>query len=441
MMDEQGLGGAPLFVVPETRPDAQGLLLNDSVAEIRSWLAGLAADAQARQRVVLQTLSGAIDSAMARSIPIVSAAQAQVNAANQLQNDAVAAYRESARMLTGQVSDGTLLRGEVLARWHEYVGTTGITRAIDEKVSWVRDKISGLFRSNPTQGVDVSVAAGSGLEALLREAGDAAAERATAAWAAHPAGRQVLENNAGLRRSSDMYKLAVTQTIHDWQTDVLELVANAGKDKRKTARIAALGINGVGAALMLLIFANTGGLTGAEVGVAGGTTVVAQKLLESIFGDASVRALADQARDDLDERVQGMLAAELARFTTALEALGLDVNAAARINRAIEKVRAALETQEISASQPTYELSAGPVDNADPEFEEDEAPEITAVTQVPLSQPVDDGIYDAELVPNDDSDLSAAAAVEDGFDANAHLPYGPEGDVAGSSTLDEGDAA
>ncbi|MDR0836807.1 MAG: ATP-binding protein [Propionibacteriaceae bacterium] len=432
MMDEQGLDGAPLFVVPETVPDGSGLLPNESVVEIRTWLAGLAADAQVRQRVVLQTLSGAIDSSLQRSIPIVSAAQTQVNAANQLQNDAVAAYRETARTLSQQVSDGTLLRGEVLARWHDYVGTTSITRAIDEKVSWARDKIAGLFRSGPTPGVDVSAAASSGLEALLREAGDAAAERATAAWAAHPAGRQVLEGNAGLRRSSQTYQNAVSQAIHDWQNDVLELVADAGKDKRKAARIAALGINGVGAALMLLIFANTGGLTGAEVGVAGGTTVVAQRLLESIFGDASVRALAAQAREDLDERVQGMLAAELARFTAALEGLGLDVNAPARINRAIEKVRMALEAQEVSAelaaqaSQLPYELGMGPdavdpqLSSAEPQFEGEfetefasqgvHRPDITEVVQVPLSTGADDGIYDAELVTDDEVDEAQASA-------------------------------
>ena len=40
--------------------------------------------------------------------------------------------------------------------------------------------------------------------------------------------------------------------------------------KRSRARFYALGINGVGVALMIVVFAHTGGLVGAEIGVAGG---------------------------------------------------------------------------------------------------------------------------------------------------------------------------
>ena len=48
MLREQGLAGAPLFPVPETVLDAQGRLPDGDVARLRSWLAALARDAQAR---------------------------------------------------------------------------------------------------------------------------------------------------------------------------------------------------------------------------------------------------------------------------------------------------------------------------------------------------------------------------------------------------------
>ena len=51
----------------------------------------------------------------------------------------------------------------------------------------------------------------------------------------------------------------------------LSLVADEGMTKRSRARFLAFGVNGVGVALMILVFAHTGGLVGAEVGVAGGT--------------------------------------------------------------------------------------------------------------------------------------------------------------------------
>ena len=46
---------------------------------------------------------------------------------------------------------------------------------------------------------------------------------------------------------------------------------------------------------MVVVFAYTGGLTGAEAGIAGGTRAcVGQKLLEAVFGDQAVRRLADR---------------------------------------------------------------------------------------------------------------------------------------------------
>ena len=85
---------------------------------------------------------------------------------------------------------------------------------------------------------------------------------------------------------------------------------------------------------MLVIFAHTAGLTGAEVGVAGGSAVVAQRLLESIFGDDAVRRLAATAKESLDARVQGLMASELVRFTDALRRLGIGPELAGALRHA-----------------------------------------------------------------------------------------------------------
>ena len=50
---------------------------------------------------------------------------------------------------------------------------------------------------------------------------------------------------------------------------------------------------------MIVVFATTAGLTGLEIGVAGGTAVVGQKLLEAVFGEDAVRRLAQTARGGL----------------------------------------------------------------------------------------------------------------------------------------------
>ena len=87
--------------------------------------------------------------------------------------------------------------------------------------------------------------------------------------------------------------------MRDWQGDILQMVRDEGRDRRTTARIMAYGVNGLGVVLMLVTFASTAGITGAEVGIAGGTAVVGQKLLEAVFGDQAVRELARKAREQL----------------------------------------------------------------------------------------------------------------------------------------------
>ena len=335
MMTERGLASSPLFAVPETTTDADGLLPDAAVAPIRGWLAALAADQNTRARVVMQTLDGAIGSLTRQAPDIAQAVDDQLEALEQLRSDANASYQEAARTVNVQSADGTLLRGEVLARWHDFVGTGEFFRALEQKIGWLRDRIWAAIKGEPKGASDVAVAVESGLEALLREEGEEAAERAEAAWRANPAGRMLLDRaGADLRRVSEDYPSRAARAIRAWQGDVMELVSDEGSGRRTKARIAAFGVNGVGVALMLVAFAHTGGLVGAEVGVAGGTAVLAQRVLEAVFGDDAVRRLAKKAKDDLDARVEGLLAGELSRFHAALDAVGINPQVAERIRTA-----------------------------------------------------------------------------------------------------------
>ena len=103
-----------------------------------------------------------------------------------------------------------------------------------------------------------------------------------------------------------------------WQGEVFDLVREEGASKRTTARLASLGVNGAGLTVMIAVFASTGGLTGAEVVVAGGTSALGQKVLEAIFGDQAVRSLAARARERLMERVERLMAGEADRYRALL---------------------------------------------------------------------------------------------------------------------------
>ena len=397
LMTERGLAEAPLFAVPETLVDHLGLLPDAAVAPIRTYLATLSADKDAKERVVRRTLDGAIASLVARAPEVAAAVDNQVAAVDLLREDAEKSFAEAVRTVRVQSADGTLLRGEVLSRWHDYVGTGDLMRSLDQKVSRLRDRVVGFLAGHSQRAEQVGVAAGSGLEALISAEGAAANERAVSAWQAHPAGRQVLADHPELAGPSSELPALVARTIRDWQSDVLELVGQEGAGKRTTARIAAYSVNGVGAALMLLIFFNTGGITGAEGGVAAGTVVLAQRLLESVFGDEAVRRLAETAKQDLDARVEGLMASELARFTAVLDRLPIDAQRAEEICQAVAQVSRDRQIdaagQVVAAQADLPELSSG----ATTAIASDATRvELTTVSPSPTAE-----VVEAELVPDE----------------------------------------
>jgi len=100
-------------------------------------------------------------------------------------------------------------------------------------------------------------------------------------------------------------------------------------------------VNSVGSALMLVLFAQTGGLTGGEVAIGAGTAGVSQTLLTALFGEQAVRELATEAQRMLLDRVRAMLGTDADRFrlrldSTVTEAVAVDhlVQALDRFERA-----------------------------------------------------------------------------------------------------------
>ena len=324
MMASRGLKDSPLFAVPERQPSADGLLPADAVADVRGWLDTLAADSEARSAVVRQTLEGAIRTVARRAHEVADAASEQAVAAERLRRDVDTAYDEVGKQVHHALSDGTMLRGEVLARWQEFVGTGELLKSLEDRVGWLRDKLVNAIKGKPQQAERVTVALESGLENLLLEHAESAAERAAASWqSVEPGQRLLAECDHDLSRASRDFRRRAERTVRDWQAEVLEMVRTEGADKRTSARFLAYGVNGLGVALMVVVFAHTGGaLVGAEAGVAGGSAVLGQKLLEAVFGDQAVRSLAERARADLERRVDELVETERARYLAVLARAG-----------------------------------------------------------------------------------------------------------------------
>jgi Dynamin family len=321
MLRERGLRSSPLFVIPETATDVDGLLAPEVVRPVRSWLVALARDAAARQVVVRRTLNGALASLRPRTDALQGAAEAQDDALAGLRLGVGTAYAQALRRIDEGLSDGTLLRGEVLARWQELIGTGELLRTLEQHVGRIRDRVVAALRGRPAPEVELGEALQSGAEALVTAQARAAADDAVQRWRAVSGGPALAAAHPQLARPAEGVEERVSRSVRDWQAYVLDLVRNEGSDRRTTARVLSYGVNGLGVLLMLVVFSQTAGLTGAEVGIAGGTAVLAQRLLEAVFGDQAVRTLAAKARKDLIRRSNEVLGQDRARFEAVLDGL------------------------------------------------------------------------------------------------------------------------
>lgn len=372
MLDEAGIHAVLIHTVTEQPRDESGMLAPVSLAPLTLWIRELGADAPARAAIARQTLAGAVDT-LAGNLQVLAAEQARQQAAHQsLATIAAEEYEDALTTIDGALSDGSLLRGEVLSRWHDFVGTGDFFRSLDSTIGRLRDRVGSALRGQPAAAQKVEDALESGIHAVVLDAAARASENTRTRWRASRAGRSLLarldapqatsavpEQNAEakgeVQSAEDIFSAAVAEQIRLWQGSVLEMIREEGADKRKRARFLSLGVNAAAVMLMVAAFSLTGGITGIEAGIAGGSGVVGTKLLESIFGEDAVRRMATRARTDLLERMADLLTEHAQPFTAVLEETDPQADAE-DIHRAAEQVQAI--AAEMSAQSQTTQRQA-----------------------------------------------------------------------------------
>ena len=394
MLNEAGIHAVLIHTVTEQPRDESGMLAPVSLAPLTLWIRELGADAPARAAIARQTLAGAVET-LAGNLQVLAAEQARQQAAHQsLATIAAEEYEDALTTIDGALSDGSLLRGEVLSRWHDFVGTGDFFRSLDSTIGRLRDRVGSALRGQPAAAQKVEDALESGIHAVVLDAAARASENTRTRWRASRAGRSLLarldapqavsvapqtasaapEQNAGIngeakgnkakgdeaksevQSAEDIFSAAVAEQIRLWQGSVLEMIREEGADKRKRARFFSLGVNAAAVMLMVAAFSLTGGITGIEAGIAGGSGVVGTKLLESIFGEDAVRRMATRARTDLLERMSGLLTEHAQPFTAVLEETDPQADAE-DIHRAAEQVQA-IAAEMSTQSQTTQRQAA-----------------------------------------------------------------------------------
>jgi len=247
-----------------------------------------------------------------------------------------------------------MVRGEVLARWTEFVGSGELLRSLEERVGWLRDRLLNAVRGRPQTAELVARSVAVGLESVLVEHAEVAAGRAAAAWRGDPAGVRLLQDASArgedLGRATPTARREAQALARDWQDALTRMVRAEGSDTRSTTRYLTVGIDGLAVALSMVVLSHTGGSlavgstagagagagAGAEAGPAAGA--VALRLLEAVFGEQAVRSMASRARGDLDRRVEALLAREGARHQSVLDDLGLVPAAPEHLREAARRV-------------------------------------------------------------------------------------------------------
>ena len=162
----------------------------------------------------------------------------------------------------------------------------------------------GLHRP-PAPDEELADAVESGVESLVRGGRRRGRRAGREAWRGRPGGAALLGASAdGAGPLVRDFAERPRTEVRAWQGDVLDLVRSQGAERRTAARMASFGVNGAGLA------GDAAGLRpdrrpdrrrGAD---RRRDRRCCQKMLEAVFGDRAVRALATQARHDLLERVR-----------------------------------------------------------------------------------------------------------------------------------------
>jgi energy-coupling factor transporter ATP-binding protein EcfA2 len=390
MLNKNGLGEVDRFVIPETII-TDGMLPAAMYGPIREWLTDTAVREDRRVAVLTQTMSGVLDTFRTRVPELASHLAAQLAVRVQLRQSVEGCYARAVTEIEEATGNGSLLHGEMLARWQDFAGPGDLLRNLQSRrrgsaARTRKRRISARARA-------LKAAVSSGLESLVLSVGDRTAEEAVARWRDHPAGAALLEEaptlmrlralrqrplvrdgrspfddedspsadaaassswadagwtstgletaNGGddsqvsgvtaLGRSSPDLARRAAQAISSWQDHVMRLVQAENVTKRSIARVVSFDDE----SLALVVIIGLLGRGAGDAAAAGGTSAAARDLLSSLLGPGPLREIGAKARADLRERVRLLFDEEMLRFTEIIDTEGVpDEDAAVQLYQA-----------------------------------------------------------------------------------------------------------
>jgi len=388
MLEANGLTGMRRFLIAETF--VTGSMLPTEIARpVREWLEETASGDDRRVAVLTQTMSGMLDTFRTRIPALAAQAEAQLALRAELAGAVQSAYDGGLAEIDEAARNGSLVQGEVLARWQDFAGTGDLMRTLQVR----RGRGSaGKARKKrlPARAGALRTALRASLESLITATAARAAEQAVARLQEHQAGEALLSElaasaEAGRSAASDYLAVALAdlgladkapapepappasadvlarpshelpaqarRLVREWQDRVLELVQAENVTKRSIARVVSFDHEPLALVLMISALgagAQQAGTRDAGAGPGAGGDAPAEpevgpeQLLSSLFGSGQLRDLTNRCRQDLHEKVAAVFETELARFGQVIDAAGIpDENAAQQLLEASQALEAA----------------------------------------------------------------------------------------------------
>ena len=342
------LAGAPdgeprdLVSVQEGELDETGeRLVPSTIGPVLDEIARLRADRAARVELAARALTGSLVGLSDSLDRIADDADHETIDVESLRRLADRTYATTLAALRQEIGQGSFLREEALRHWQSYVGADQMTRFFSEGIGRLRGAIAAVFRPATAPVAEIRAATTDDLIAVARLQAAEAARRTATAWAEEPGMALAVAEDADLWLPSPDFDAHLRSRLEGWIESIVADIQVHGRSKRMLARGASVGVNVLGTGVMLGTFIHTGGLTGAEVGVAAGTAFLNQKLLSALFGEAAMVELVAGARRRLQDALTTTFDEERARYdhllpvAGALPALAADLRAAAAAVRAL----------------------------------------------------------------------------------------------------------
>jgi energy-coupling factor transporter ATP-binding protein EcfA2 len=333
----RGHGSVTIIGITEGQVDVSDETFErGAIAPIETLIRDLRDDREARVELAARALTGSLAGLGQLLDELAGDCEHEAIDVDALRREAAHHYERGLIGLRDELGRGRFLREEALRHWQDFVGADQMTRFFADGIGRVRGAIAGLLRPAAPPVAEVRAATTDDLVAVARIHAAEAARRTATSWADAPSVGPSIAADGALWGTSSDFDDRLRERLDRWIESIGADIRARGRPKRILARGASLGVNALGTGVMLGAFIHTGGLTGAEVGVAAATAFLNHKLLSALFGEAAMLELISGARRRLDEVLATTFAEERARFEAlvpdpdALPALAADLRDAAR---------------------------------------------------------------------------------------------------------------